>query len=166
MKKVVVAVAVLALALTGGIAWKIRAQREAETGPARGSGVVEGEGVDLSARLGARVASVAVAEGARVEAGALILELACDEPLARLAEARARLGAARAQAIGAGSQAEAARQQSRAARASIGATAAQQTALSTQSDVAAREAERVESMGEHASVARRDQARSAATGLE
>ncbi len=166
MKKVVVAVVVLALALTSAIAWKIRAQEEAEGGPARGSGVVEGEAVDLSARLAARVVRVLVDEGASVEAGAVVLELACDEPEARLAEARARLAATQAQAEGATSAADAALRQSQAARASIGATRAQLAALSAQRDVAAREAERLESMGEHASLSRRDQARTAATGLE
>jgi len=166
MKKVVVAVVVLALALTSAIAWKIRAQEQAEEGPPRGSGVVEGEAVDLSARLAARVVDVLVQEGSTVEAGAVVLELACDEPEARLAEARARLSATRAQADGATSAADAALRQSQAARASIGATRAQLSALSAQRDVAAREAARLESMGEHASVSRRDQARSAATGLE
>jgi len=166
MKKVVVAVIVLALGLTGAIAWKIRAQDEAEHGPARGSGVVESEGVDLSARLGARVTAVPVTEGGEVSAGDVILELDCAEPEARFAEAQARLAAARAQAAGAGDQAEAAQRQSQAARASIGARRAQAAALAAQRDVAAREAERLESMGEHAALSRRDQARSAATGLE
>ena len=165
MKKVVIVVIVLALALTGAIAWKIRAQADAEGGPARGSGVVEGEGVDLSARLAARVVNIPLVEGAQVEEGAVVLELACDEPEARLAEATARLAATRAQAEGATSAADAAVRQSQAARASIGATRAQVAALSAQRDVAARESERLESMGEHASVSRRDQARSAATGL-
>lgn len=166
MKKVVVAVVVLALALTAAIAWKIRAQEEALSGPPRGSGVVEAEGVDLSARLAARVARVLVEEGAEVSEGALILELGCEEPEARLAEAEARLAAARAQADGATAAAQAADRQSQAAAASIGATRAQVAALTTQQEVAAREADRVESMGEHAALARRDQARSAAVGLE
>jgi len=166
MKKVVVAVVVLALALTAAIAWKIRAQEEAQSGPARGSGVIEGEGVDLSARLGARVANVLVEEGSSVTAGATVIELECDEPEARLAEAQARLAAARAQAEGARNAATAAQRQSQAARAQIGAAGAQLAALSAQRDVAGREAARVESMGEHASASRRDQARTAATGLD
>ena len=166
MKRVVIAVVVLALALTAAIAWKIRAQNEALEGPASGSGVVEGEGADLSARLGARITSVLVEEGATIEEGAVLVELDCDEPEARLAQAQAQLEATRAQAEAAHSQAEAATNQSQAARASIGAAGGQLAALSAQRDVAAREAERVESMGEHAAVSRRDQAAAAASGLE
>ncbi|HJL17532.1 MAG TPA: HlyD family efflux transporter periplasmic adaptor subunit [Sandaracinaceae bacterium LLY-WYZ-13_1] len=166
MKRVVIAVVVLAVALTAAIAWKIHAQNEALEGPPRGSGVVEGEGVDLAARLGARVTAVPVVEGSAIGAGDVILELECAEPEARLAEAEARLEAARAQAGGARSQAEAARRQSQAARVSVGAARAQASALGAQRDVAAREAERVESMGEHAAVSQRDQARTAATGME
>lgn len=166
MKKVVVAVVVLALSLAGAIAWKIHAQEEAEHGPASGSGIIEGEGVDLSSRLAARVVRVVASEGSTVEDGGLLLELECEESEARLAEAEARLAAARAQGSGASSQAEAAHRQSQAARATIGASGAQLAALSARRDVAAREADRVESMGEHASTSQRDQARTAATGLE
>ena len=166
MKRVVIVVIVVGAALSAAIAWKIHAQREALEGPPQGSGVIEGDGVDLAARIGARVIAAPVEEGARVEAGAVILELACDEPEARLAEAEARLAAAGAQATGAAAQAEAARRQSQAARASIGAASAQASALDAQASVASREAERVESMGDHAALSRRDQARTAATGLE
>jgi HlyD family secretion protein len=166
MKRVVIVVAVLALLLTAAIAWKIHAQNEAAGGPPRGSGVVEGDGVDLSTRISARVTRVLVEEGATVESGAVLLELDCAEPEARRLEARARLEAARAQAVAARSQAQAAERQSQAARASIGAASAQINALDTQRSVAEREAERVESMGEHAALSRRDQARSAATGLD
>jgi HlyD family secretion protein len=166
MKRVVIVVVVLAVLLTGAIAWKIYAQNEAMNGPPQGSGVVEGDGVDLSARISARVTRVLVEEGAAVEAGAPIVELDCAEPSARLAEAQARLEAARAQSDAARAQAEAALRQSQAARASIGAASAQINALDTQQSAAQREAERVESMGDHAALARRDQARSQATGLE
>jgi HlyD family secretion protein len=88
MKRVVAVVVVLTLALSGAIAWKIRAQNEAANGPPSGSGVVEGEAVDLSARLGARLLRVAVAEGEEVAAGDVVLELDCAEPTARLAEAK------------------------------------------------------------------------------
>ena len=165
MKRVIVVVVVLVVGLSVLIGWKIYAQNEAEQGPASGSGVVEGDGVDLSARLAARVARVAVEEGATVEEGAVILELDCDEPETGLAEARARLGAAQAQARAARFQADAAQRSSGAARASVGAVGAEIAALDAQRDVAAREAARVESMGEHAALSRRDQARTAATGL-
>ncbi len=166
MKRVVVVVVVLVVVLSGAIAWRISAQNEALRGPASGSGVIEGEGVDLSARMSARVAEIAAREGAPVEAGAVLLRLECDEPEVRLAEAEARLAVARAQAEAARLSAEAARRQSSAARASVGAARAQVGAASTQRDVASREAERVAAMGEHAALSRRDQAAAAAAGLD
>lgn len=166
MKKVVPVVIVVALVLGGVIAWQIHAQEAELEGPATGSGVIESEGVDLAARLGARVLVVPANEGDAVEQGAVLLELDCAEPEARLAEARARLEATRAQAEAARGQATAATRQSQAARASVSAASAQARVLDTRREVADREADRVESMGEHAAASRRDQARSAATGLE
>ena len=165
MKRVLVVVLLLAGLLSGLIAWRIRAQREALEGAPSGSGVVEGEGVDLAARISARVLRVHVAEGASIAVGDALMELACDEPRARLAEAEARLAQAEAQAQAASAQAEAARGQSSAARASIGAVGGQLGALGAQHEAAVREATRVEAMGEHAALAARDRARSLADGL-
>lgn len=166
MKRITVVVLILAVVLTGAIAWRISAQNEALLGPASGSGVIEAEGVDLSARASARVSEIVVAEGAPIEAGGVLLRLECDEPDARLAEAQARLASARLQAEAAHQQAEAVRRQSAAARASAGAARAQVGAASTQRDVASREAERVAAMGEHAALSRRDQAQAAVEGLD
>ncbi len=166
MKKVVVVLVVVTVALTATIAWKIRAQEQEETGPPTGSGVVEGEAADVSSRLSARIAEIAVTEGDTVEAGAVLMILDCAEPEARLAEAEARLAAARAQAQGAGAQATAAVNQSQAARLSIGASGANIAALEAQTAIAEREAHRIEAMGTHASVSQRDQARTTATRLE
>src|SRR5690606_4808333 len=58
MKRAVVVAVVLAVVLTGAIAWKINEEEAALAGPASGSGVVEGEGADLSARMSARVGRV------------------------------------------------------------------------------------------------------------
>ncbi|MET0342894.1 MAG: HlyD family efflux transporter periplasmic adaptor subunit [Polyangiales bacterium] len=165
MKRVVLVVVGLACVLVGLIAWRIRAQQRAEGGPPSGSGVIESRGIDLSARLSARVTRVLGAEGQSVAAGAVILELACDEPRARLAEAQGRLGQARGQAAAAHAQAEAALGQRSAARASIDALGGQAAALVAQQQAAEREAARVEAMGEHAAFAARDRARAAATGL-
>jgi len=165
MKRVLIVAVLLAAGLATAIALKIRAQRDALSGPPSGSAVVESEGVDLSARMSARVTRVLVEEGASVEAGAALYELACDEPAARLAEAQARLAASRAQADSARSQADAAQRQSQAARATINAATAQISVLDTQREAAEREAKRVEAMGEYAAVARQDQARTAASGL-
>ncbi|MBZ0119360.1 MAG: hemolysin D, partial [Sandaracinaceae bacterium] len=80
MKRVVIAAVVLVALLVVAIAWKIHAQNEALEGPPGGSGIVESEGVDVSARLGARVLRVGAEEGAEVQEGAVLIELECDEP--------------------------------------------------------------------------------------
>ncbi len=165
MKRVVAIVLVLASVLSGLIAWRIGAQRAALAGPASGSGVVENDSLDLATRISSRVVRVHAGEGQPVAAGALIVELDCDEPRARLAEAEARLAAARAQALAALAQAQAARGQSSAVFANVGAMGAQAGALDAQQAAAAREAERLESMGEHAAASARDRARATATGL-
>lgn len=166
MKRVIVAALVLAVALGAAIVYKIRAQNEALRGPPTGSGTIETRGVSIATRQSGRVTKVFVEEGAVVKAGEALVEIECDEPLARLAEAEARLAAGQAQEVGAQAQASAAKKQSRAAKAAIGAATAQYAALSTQRDAADRQAGRLESMGEHASIADRDLARAQATGLE
>ena len=165
MKRVLTLVGILALVLVGLIAWRIRDQAAAEAGPASGSGVIEAEGVDLGSRISARVARVHVAEGSAVQQGALLLELECDEPRARLAEAEARLEVARAQTAAADAQALAARGQSAAAYASIGAVGAQLGVLESQQELASRDADRIESMGDYAALSARDRARSTALTL-
>jgi HlyD family secretion protein len=165
MKRVLVVIVVIAAGLVGLISWRIRAQTRAEQGPASGSGVIEADAVDVAARLSARVSRVLVAEGQRVEPGAAIVELECDEPRTRLLEAMARLESAKAQVLAADAQASAARGQSAAAFAAIGAQVAQLSALSTQQQLAMRDADRLEAMGEQAALASRDRARAAAAGL-
>jgi HlyD family secretion protein len=165
MKRVVLAVLVLAGALVGLITWRINAQTRAEAGAASGSGVVEADGVDLSARLSARVLRVLVREGDTVASGAPVLELECDEPKARQLEAEARLLAAKAQAQAAALTARAARGQSAAAHASMGAAGAQSAALEKQKELAARDAARLTAMGEQAALSARDRASATADAL-
>jgi HlyD family secretion protein len=165
MKRVLAIIVVVAAALVCLIAWRIRAQTAADAAPPSGSGVVEAEGVDVAARLSARVLRVLVAEGQAVASGATLLELECDEPRARLLEASARLESAKAQVVVAEAQAKSARGQSAAAYASIGALGAQLSALETQQQLAQRDSERLEGMGEQAAQASRDRARAAASGL-
>ncbi len=165
MKRPLIAVVLLSFVLVGTITWRIRAQNLAEAGPASGSGLAEAEGIDVGSRLSARVRHVLVSEGSAVEAGAPLLQLECDEPQARLLEARARLKVAEAQAEAARGQALAARGQSAAARVSIGATESSALALQVQFELAARDAQRIESMGDLAAQSARDRARAAAEGL-
>ncbi|HKP55293.1 MAG TPA: HlyD family efflux transporter periplasmic adaptor subunit [Polyangiales bacterium] len=165
MKRVLVVIVVLSAALIGLITWRIRAQQRAETAPPSGSGVVEAEGVDVSARLSARVARVLVAEGQAVKSGATLIELECDEPRTRLLEANARLESARAQVLAAESSARASKGQSAAAMLSASALSAQLSALDTQQQLADRDAARLEGMGDQAAAAARDRARATALNL-
>ncbi|MCA9617507.1 MAG: HlyD family efflux transporter periplasmic adaptor subunit [Myxococcales bacterium] len=165
MKRVVVIAVVLAVVMAALIARKIQAQNEALEGPSSGSAVVETEGVDLAAKLSARVIEV-LDEGTTVSAGDVVVTLDCAEPEAVRDEAKARLVTARANADSARLSAKAAMQQTSAAHASIQAAQAQAGAVAVQQEVAEREAKRLASMGEHATVSRRDQARAAADGLQ
>lgn len=157
-------VAVVAL-LVVGIGWKLRAQGEAIEGPARGSGVVEGTQIDLSARISARVVELGAVEGTQVEASSLVVRLDCAEPEAILAEARARLDAVRSEAAAVEERASAAGRLRLAARASTRAAAARTRALSEQRDLARRDADRVDEVGRHAPASSRDRTRAAAERL-
>lgn len=107
MRRVVIALVVLVVVLASVIVVKLRQQAAALAGPSGGSGEIEGTTVDLSSRVGARIASVRVREGERVKAGDLLVTLDCADPAAQLAEAEARLAAARAQASAAREQVQA-----------------------------------------------------------
>lgn len=166
MQRVVLMVVVLACALMGLLAWKIRAQQLELEGPPGGSAVIEGEGADLSARLSARVAALPVAEGQPVRLGTVVVKLECDENRARLAEAQARLASAEAQAQAAAAQVAVAERGSSAARASASAAQAQLEALRAQLSAAHRQVARYSIMGEHAAEVRRDEAQTQADGLD
>ncbi|HEY6879002.1 MAG TPA: HlyD family efflux transporter periplasmic adaptor subunit [Polyangiales bacterium] len=165
MKKVVTIVVLMAGALLALLAQRIRAQGDAERGPAGGSGVIEADGIELASRIAARVRRVPHGEGTSVVEGDVVLELDCDEPTARLAEAEARLAAARETAASAQAQARAARGQQAAAYASVDVQGAATAALRAQEALASRDAQRYESMGEHAALSVRDRARSQAAEL-
>jgi HlyD family secretion protein len=165
MKRVMTIVVVMAGALVALIAWRIRAQSQAELGPAGGSGVIEADGIELAPRISGRVLRVVHGEGQAVAAGDVVLELDCEEPSARMLEAQARLEAARATAAQSSANARAALGQRAAAMASVGVQGATTAALLAQQELAARDADRYESMGEHAAVSLRDRSRSQASEL-
>ncbi|HEX5661595.1 MAG TPA: HlyD family efflux transporter periplasmic adaptor subunit [Polyangiales bacterium] len=165
MKRVMTIVVVMAAALVVLIAWRIRAQSQAARGPAGGSGVIEADGIELAPRIAGRVLRVAHGEGQAVNAGDVVLELDCEEPNARLLEAQARLEAARATAGQAAANARAALGQRAAAQASVGVQGASTAALLAQQELASRDAERYEQMGEHAALSVRDRTRSQASEL-
>lgn len=165
MRRVVLVLVVLSLALAGLISLRLWTQARALAAPAGGSGEVEGVVVQLSSRVGARVLSLQVREGQQVKKGDLLVKLDCADPAAQLAEAEARLAAARAQAEAAGAQRESATRTRAAAGASRDAAAAQAEALAAQRDAAERQATRLEALTSDVSASSVDQTRAGATGL-
>jgi HlyD family secretion protein len=135
-------------------------------GPAGGAGTIEGTAVLVSSRIGARVATVAAAEGQEVAAGAVLLTLDCADAEASLAEAEARLALATAQADAAAAQASASRRAGAASSATTRAAAAQAASLSAQHDNAARQAQRLDALGSDVTMVNLDQARTQAAGLD
>ncbi|HET6923437.1 MAG TPA: HlyD family efflux transporter periplasmic adaptor subunit [Anaeromyxobacteraceae bacterium] len=166
MRRMVIVFGVLALALGGLIALRLRAQAVARNAPPGGSGEIEGTEVTLSARITARVESLAVRKGQAVKAGDPILKLECSDQQAALGEVEARLLAARAQAAAASATVDASRRNQEAAAASRSAARAQAEALAAQRDAAARRATRLESLTDDVSVEARDQSRAGADALK
>jgi HlyD family secretion protein len=146
MKRVIIVFAVLAVALSGVLAYRLRAQRaDAERRPGS-SGVLEGTTLTVSARLAGRLTKVLVHEGQAVKAGDLLAELDCAEPDAGVAAAEAQVGAARAQVAALSVQAEAAALQAEAARRQVTAQAAQIGSLRVQQRNAVRQTARAETL--------------------
>ena len=108
MRRVVLVLVALTVALAALISLRLWTQHRALSAPAGGSGEIEGVVVELSSRVGARILALQVREGQRVKKGDLLLTLDCADPAAQLAEAQARLAQAQAQAAAAGAQRESA----------------------------------------------------------
>ena len=166
MKRVFAALVVLVTLLTLALGYKIRAQEEAQRGPAGGSGVVEGTTVDLASRLGARIERLHVRRGASVHAGDVLAELTCDDPRAQLAQVDAQIAAATAQAEAARAQIDVAARTRGAASAAAGAADARVRVVEAHETTATREASRVASLGEYAPTQRRDQAEDAVVSVQ
>jgi HlyD family secretion protein len=151
--------------LVGLIAYRLHLDRQAQNGPAGGSGQIEATTVDLAARIGARITDRYVSEGAAVRKGDLLLRLDCSDPLAQIAEAKARVAAAQAQAQAAGAAVTATQSSRAAALAAQEAASAQAAALQAQKEAAERQAARLESIPLDVPAANVDQTRATAQGL-
>ena len=165
MRRVLIALSVLTLVLVGLIGLRLYTQARADTAPSGGSGEIEGVRVDLSSRVGARIAQLHVREGQRVKQGQLLLTLDCSEPQAQLAEAEARLASWRAQAQASQVQVLASKSGGVASRAAKAAALAQAQALAAQMEAAQRQAARLESIPTSVPVSTVDQTRSGAQAL-
>ncbi|HEX9052357.1 MAG TPA: efflux RND transporter periplasmic adaptor subunit [Anaeromyxobacter sp.] len=165
MRRVLIVLAAVVVVLTALITLRLWTQARALSAPSGGSGEVEGTIVDLSSRVGARIAELRVREGQVVKKDDLLVRLDCSDPQAQLAEAEARLAAAQAQAAAAGAQAKASERSRLAASASREAAAAQAEALEAQRDAAVRQAKRLASIPEDVAASSVDQTEASASGL-
>lgn len=165
MRRMAIVFGVLALVLAGLVALRLRAQTAARNALPGGAGEIEGTEVNLSARITARLESMAVRKGQAVKAGDLLVKLDCSDQAAALGEAEARLVAARAQAAAASATVDFSRRGQEAAAASRAAARAQAEALTAQRDAAARRAQRLESLTTDVSLEARDQSRAGADSL-
>jgi HlyD family secretion protein len=89
------AAALLTVALALAVVWTLRAGPRDDTLSL--SGTIEGTQVDVSARIGARIAELPVREGQVVQRGAIIVRLADEELVAEVRRAEGALVAAQAQ---------------------------------------------------------------------
>ena len=145
MKRIILILVVLTLILGTVLAVKLTRQAADRRGPPGSSGIIEGTRAQVSARLGARIESMAVREGDVVTAGQVLVELDCAEANAMVAEADARVEAAKAQVAAAQAQAEAvaftsqaALRQARSQKTGAGSYAVQEANARRQSQRAAR----------------------------
>lgn len=165
MRRVLAVLAVLTVVLTVLIALRLWTQARALAAPSGGSGEIEGTRVDLSSRVGARIAAVKVREGDAVKAGDVVVLLDCADPAAQLAEAEARLAAAKAQAVAATAQLSASERGRLAAKAGEEAARAQAAALEAQRAAAERQAKRLAALPDDVAASSIDQTQASAAGL-
>ena len=146
MKRIVVLFVVLTAALSVGFWVKVRELRAARMGPSGGNGVIEGQQVDISARIPSRIQAVKAQEGDRVEAGQVLVELDCREPRAALAAAQAQAEVAKGRAAAARAQVDAALNAAKASKAAIAASGAQERAVAANRGAAMKQAARVKKL--------------------
>ena len=146
MKRIVIIFVVLTAALSVGFWFKVRELRAARSGPSGGNGVIEGQQVDISARIPSRVLAVKVREGDRVQEGQVLVELDCREPRAVLAAAQAQAEVARQQAAAARAQVDAALNAAVASKAAVAASGAQEKAVAANRTAAVKQAARVKKL--------------------
>lgn len=144
MKRIIVVFVVLIAAFSILLGIKVLEMSREESKPAGGSAVIEGVEADVTARIAARIESIAVEEGDRVKEGEILVKLDCAEQDALLLAARARLAAAEHQAAAARAQVEAALGSANAAAAGIGAAGAQRQALRSNQEVTERQVKRID----------------------
>jgi len=165
MRRVVLVLTVLVLALGGLVATRLRMQERALRGPTGGAGEIEGTEVDLSSRISARVIRLHVKKGAAVKKGDRLVSLDCADARSSLSEAQERLTAAQEQALAAEASIGAARATQQVADSARVASEAQAASLSAQRDATLRQASRLDTLIDDVALSSRDQTRASAEGL-
>jgi HlyD family secretion protein len=154
VKKALVLLAVLAVALAVGLSVRLHQLHSANRGPPGGTGVVEGLDVSVISRLATRITSVEVREGDMVKRGQVVVKLDCTDQDAALAQAKAELDAMIASASATDAGAESAGHNASAARANAAAARAQIEALQAQERLAKLDLDRTRSLVESGAVPR------------
>jgi HlyD family secretion protein len=167
MKRILAVLAVLVVALTIALAWRMRSLQAYKHAPSGGSGTIEGVEVDVTARMSARISAIHVREGDSVKKGQVLVELDCAEPEALMAEAKARLATAKANVDTARATAAAAQGNTSAAAFSAKAAAEQANALQADRENVTREATRLTTLYSTGSISssQMDQVDSRAAGI-
>ena len=132
MKRALILIGALALALLVALVLRVRHLRAAEHGLAGGSGVIEGVDVNVTSRIAARITKVNVREGDVVKPGDVLVELDCIDQDAALVQARAQLAAAQENLRAAQSNASSASQNASGASQNVGAARSQVDVLKAQ----------------------------------
>lgn len=146
MKRALVLVGLLALALATALALRVRHLRATEHGPAGGTGVVEGVDVDVTSRIAARIAKVNVREGDVVKEGDVLVELDCTEQDATYSQAKAQLAGAEANLRAAQAGVQSAAQTASGASQNVSAARSQIDVLRAQEELARADLARADSL--------------------
>ncbi len=94
MKRVLIGFVVLVAALAVVLYVELKHQQLASSGPAGGSGTIEGTEVDIVARIPGTIEEIQAAEGDDVKKGALLVRLDCKDELAAQQQAASAVAAA------------------------------------------------------------------------
>ncbi|MBN2194661.1 MAG: efflux RND transporter periplasmic adaptor subunit [Polyangiaceae bacterium] len=165
MRRLLIVFLVLTVVLAIAIAYKLKLQAAVLAAPAGGSGIVEGTDISIASTLSARIERILVEQGQTVKAGDRLLALDCRDVDASIAEVEARLAAAVAQRDSASASVRVAKRSAGAAYAQVVAARTRGQVTETREAAAARQAARLEQVGEGVTAAALDQSLSEAASL-
>ncbi len=165
MRRLLVVFLVLTVVLVGAIAYQLRLQAVALTAPPGGSGIVEGTAVAVASQISARIEQILVEEGQSVKAGDRLVVLDCRDIDATIAEAEARVASAEATRDSAAASVKVAHRTAGAAYAQVLASRTRGQVTETREAAAARQAARLQQVGDGVTAAALDQSQAEAASL-